>query len=880
MLIFVVMCAALRALSGGEEVFEGGGGEGELEGGAHGDADGFAVEGVGGSCGEEDASGAEGEGGAEDAADVVVVGEAAAVDVEADDGVHDGLGGDVDGGFARERVEGVGDLVVGGVVEEDAFDGETGGSGEGGEDESALGHEGAAIADKIGVPHVAIGCDARVVQVVDAISRMITPRALVCTSLVAVLALSGCGESGEPAASESASAGGDLPSPFDVEPQGTLPGSDPEAQRRAAERAQAARVQAESDAGESLAGMDSFRAGGVSFEIPEGWTARMPSSSMRAAELVIPAGESGGEAGVLAVFAGIMGTVDQNINRWIGQVRDPESPAVRESREVGGLTVHTVVVTGTYDAGMMAGGTGPQAGTTLLGDGAEGGARGEPRGVAGVDRQRVGGGLRAVGERALNKYDLYELCVQSPEMSARFVDALLGGKPATIGEEFCGPASIAREYVALGGSRHAIATDADPEPIAHARVRAGEDLGEAERERLSFCVRDVREEASPVRALVAMNFALCELTDRAGLVEYLGHAHSRLTEGGVYVADLYGGEHAFATGVAEVVFETGAGDVVYEWKQVAASPLTGRVRNEIDFTLPGGEKLERAFVYDWRLWSPAELADAFREAGFSRVEFHAGYGGAVDEDGAPMPEAVGEDDELGDEWVIFVVDKRLRTGAALAWTDARGQERVVLIDTTPDLRQQALREGFERCDAILYTHNHVDHIFGLDEVRRFNAVMRAPIDIYAEDYVLDSLKRVYKHVFDKAANVNDSFVATLIAHEMRPERSFELFGLRVTPLRFLHGRLPILGFRFDRADGVDDPNFPLAYGTDVSAIPTETWPELEGVKTLVLDALRERHHPTHFNLDQALSAAARIGPERAWFIHIGHEMKHAEISER
>lgn len=225
-------------------------------------------------------------------------------------------------------------------------------------------------------------------------------------------------------------------------------------------------------------------------------------------------------------------------------------------------------------------------------------------------------------------------------------------------------------------------------------------------------------------------------------------------------------------------------------------------------------------------------------------------------------------------------DTRLRTGAALAWTDARGQERVVLIDTTPDLRQQALREGFRRCDAILYTHNHVDHIFGLDEVRRFNAVMRAPIDIYAEDYVLDSLRRVYKHVFDKAQNVNDSFVATLIAHEMRPERSFELFGLRVTPIRFLHGRLPILGFRFDRVDGVEDSVFPLAYGTDVSGIPTETWPVLEGVRTLVLDALRERHHPTHFNLDQALSAAARIGPDRAWFIHIGHEMKHGEISAR
>lgn len=263
-----------------------------------------------------------------------------------------------------------------------------------------------------------------------------------------------------------------------------------------------------------------------------------------------------------------------------------------------------------------------------------------------------------MGTRAINKYDLYELCVQSPEMSARFVDALLGGAPATIGEEFCGPASIARAYVEMGGGRRAIATDSDAEPIEHARVRAAEDLSAETLGHLAFCVRDVREESSPVGALVALNFALCELTDRAALVRYLEHAHSRLTGGGLYVADLYGGEHAFATGVAEVVFETDGGDVVYEWKQVAASPLSGRVRNEIDFTLPGGERLERAFVYDWRLWSPAELADAFREAGFSRVEFHAGYGGAVDEDGAPLPEAVGEDDELGDEWVIFIVARK------------------------------------------------------------------------------------------------------------------------------------------------------------------------------------------------------------------------------
>lgn len=228
-------------------------------------------------------------------------------------------------------------------------------------------------------------------------------------------------------------------------------------------------------------------------------------------------------------------------------------------------------------------------------------------------------------------------------------------------------------------------------------------------------------------------------------------------------------------------------------------------------------------------------------------------------------------------------DKRTRTGAAVTWVDDDDKDRVVLIDTTPDLRTQALRHNLRRCDAILYTHNHVDHIFGLDDVRRFNVAMQGPVDVYAEGYVIESLKRVYKHVFEKGENVNDSFVASLIVHEMGPLESFELFGLRITPIRFLHGRLPILGFRFDRADGVEDGAggvFPLAYGTDVSAIPTESWEPLIGVKTLALDALRERHHPTHFNIEQALDAAHRIGPERAYFIHIGHEMKHAEMNGR
>jgi len=226
-------------------------------------------------------------------------------------------------------------------------------------------------------------------------------------------------------------------------------------------------------------------------------------------------------------------------------------------------------------------------------------------------------------------------------------------------------------------------------------------------------------------------------------------------------------------------------------------------------------------------------------------------------------------------------DRRLRTSACLEFTDPGGRPRAILLDAGPDLREQALRRGMERLDAILLTHNHVDHTFGLDEVRRFNVLMDAPIDIYADARTFEGVRRVFQHIFDQTSNIQKSFVATLIPHHVKPGEALELYGLRVTPLALLHGRLPVLGYRVDAADGrLAAPFLPLAYCTDVSAVPPETWPRLTGLRTLVLDALRHRHHPTHLTVGQAVSIAHEVGAEHSYFVHMSHDLPHAETDAK
>ncbi|MEX0746146.1 MAG: MBL fold metallo-hydrolase [Phycisphaeraceae bacterium] len=225
-------------------------------------------------------------------------------------------------------------------------------------------------------------------------------------------------------------------------------------------------------------------------------------------------------------------------------------------------------------------------------------------------------------------------------------------------------------------------------------------------------------------------------------------------------------------------------------------------------------------------------------------------------------------------------DHRMRSSLLVRYPDAATDDdagppmRQLLIDTAPELRLQAVQHGIDRLDAVLYTHAHADHIFGIDDLRRFNAVMNAPLDIHAEPAVLDTLRAMFPYIFASHKNVNKSFVANLVPHALTVDEPLNLYGAVWTPIRLMHGRLPILGFR------VDYGGRSVAYCTDVSTIPPESLPLIEGLDVLVIDALRYRHHPTHMSIEQALDVIGDARPRQAYFTHIAHDIAHADLSSR
>jgi phosphoribosyl 1,2-cyclic phosphate phosphodiesterase len=189
----------------------------------------------------------------------------------------------------------------------------------------------------------------------------------------------------------------------------------------------------------------------------------------------------------------------------------------------------------------------------------------------------------------------------------------------------------------------------------------------------------------------------------------------------------------------------------------------------------------------------------------------------------------------------------------------------LLIDTTPEMRLQLLRERVRQVHAIAFTHSHADHLFGLDDARLFPKYIGGPVPIYCEEETEQSIRSVFHYAFhDRAAKIPSGGVPRILFERIAPGLAFEALGQTVLPIRLDHGRFSVLGFR------VGD----LAYCTDVSHIPAESWPLLEGLDTLILDALRHEPHPTHFSLGEALAVVERLRPRRTYLTHLSHVFDH------
>lgn len=191
----------------------------------------------------------------------------------------------------------------------------------------------------------------------------------------------------------------------------------------------------------------------------------------------------------------------------------------------------------------------------------------------------------------------------------------------------------------------------------------------------------------------------------------------------------------------------------------------------------------------------------------------------------------------------------------------------IIIDTGPELRLQLLRAKTHAIHAVLFTHYHADHLMGLDDLRPVGKLIGRPVPLYCTGEVEGKIRKIFSYAFDhEVEGLAKGWVPNLCFQRI-DDRPFEVLGETVMPIPLIHAQFDVFGFR------IGD----VAYCTDVSEIPRTSWPRLEGLKVLILDALRYRMHPAHFGLNEALDVIAKFRPERAYLTHMSHELEYVEV---
>ena len=211
-------------------------------------------------------------------------------------------------------------------------------------------------------------------------------------------------------------------------------------------------------------------------------------------------------------------------------------------------------------------------------------------------------------------------------------------------------------------------------------------------------------------------------------------------------------------------------------------------------------------------------------------------------------------------------DKRTRSGAVL---EANGAS--ILIDTPPELRLQLISAGVSRIDAVVYTHEHADHINGIDDLRVFSVRQGKPLPLYGPEETLERLRSSFNYIFDESVRAYEgTSKPRLTLHRADPDRIVRIAGVDVLPLAFQHGNLRVFGYRFG----------PLAYITDIKEIPPAERELLRGLDVLVLNALWWRPHPTHLSIAEAIETAQELGARRTYLTHLTHETGHSDLETK